>query len=105
METRTIVRQVVFREPFRLAGMEELHPAGAYTVRTEQEMLDSLVCLGWRTMSASVEIFRDGAIEHVPIDAQDLRAAVARESGGEALRHSTPPGRRARNLMRRGGRW
>ena len=96
------MRQVTFRKPFALTGLEG--PAGTYTVRTEQEMLDTSVSLGWRATSVIMEIFRDGAMEHVPIDAQDLREALARDGNGEPPRHTTPPDRRPRDLMRRGGR-
>ena len=104
METRTVVRQIEFRKPFRLAGLEELQPAGGYTLLTEQEMLDTTVSLGWRTTSATLEIFRDGATEHVSIDVHELREALARDAGCEPPPHYAPPHRRARDLMRRGGR-
>lgn len=104
METRTVTRQVTFRRPFALAGLEGLQPGGTYTVRTEQEMLDTPVSLGWRATAVIIEIFRDGAMEHVPIDARELRDALARDGDFEPPRPAAAPDRRPRDLMRRGGR-
>ena len=113
METRTTIKQVEFRRPFRLAGLDG--PPGIYTIRTEQEMLNTSLSQGWRLTATTLEIFRDGAMEHVAIEAQELSEALARDnspasalpfSAGSAA-SSVPPGRsrRVRDLLRRGGRW
>jgi hypothetical protein len=107
METRATSRHVSFRKSFTLRGVTAIQPAGRYVVRSEQELLDTVTCLGWRQTSLTIEIFQDGATEHVAIEAQDLREALVRDADPA----SGPPPlvapdrtRRRRDLMRRGGR-
>jgi hypothetical protein len=110
LESRTTIKQVEFRKPFRLAVLDGLQAPGIYTVHTEQEMLDTSLSQGWRQTAMTLEIFRDGAMEHVAIEAQDLSEALARDGAGDPpfplASSSAPPGRsrRVRDLLRRGGR-
>ena len=109
MDTRTSSKHVTFRRPFTLRGLDGVQPAGNYVVRSEQELLDTLTCLGWRQMSLTIEILRDGATEHVAIDAQDLREALVRDGDQSTDPPAAPTvaagrDRRPRNAMRSGGR-
>lgn len=106
MDTRTSSRQVTFRKPFTLAGLDGVQPPGTYTITTEEEMLDSLTIVGWRQTAVTMAIVRDGATEFVTVDPQDFREALARDDSLFADSHTPAPdrSRRARNLMRRGGR-
>ena len=79
METRTMISAVTFRRPFRLCGLTDEQPAGTYVIRREQELLDTMTAIGWRQISITIEIRRDGASEYVPIDGQELRAALAKD--------------------------
>jgi len=80
MQTRTTSRQVTFVKPFRLAGVESLQPPGTYEVRVEEEELDVQSFIGWRQVSATLQISADGATEHVAIDMKDLREALLRDT-------------------------
>lgn len=42
MTTRTSKRTVVFRRPFVLGGFDEVLPAGAYNVETDEELLEGI---------------------------------------------------------------
>lgn len=108
MESRTTSKMVTFRRPFTLSGLGT-QPPGAYTVRTEEEMLDTLTFAGWRQIGCAIILHRDGGTEYVPIDPQELREALV--SDGD--QGTDPPAasavamkssRRTRDQLRRGGR-
>jgi hypothetical protein len=42
MTVRTTSRTVTFTHPFNLSGMDEVQPAGTYTVETDEEPLQTL---------------------------------------------------------------
>jgi hypothetical protein len=106
METRSTSTHVSFRKPFTLRGLDGIQPAGRYVVHAEQETLDTVTYSGWRQTALAIEIVRDGATEHVAIDSQDLREALVRDGGLPTDPPVAPASRarRARDLMRRGGR-
>ena len=74
-----MISAVTFRRPFRLCGLADEQPAGTYVIRREQELLDTMTAIGWRQTSVTIDIRRDGACEYVPIDGQELRAALAKD--------------------------
>lgn len=80
MQTRTTSRQVTFVRPFRLAGLDAVQPPGTYTLGVEEEQLDVHSFIGWRQISATLQITADGATEHVAIDMKDLREALLRDT-------------------------
>ena len=41
MTVRTTTKTVTFTRPFNLSGMEEMQPAGTYTVETDEELLQT----------------------------------------------------------------
>ena len=51
MTTRTSKRTVTFGRPFTLKGIDEVLPAGAYTVETEEASLATMSFLAWRRIS------------------------------------------------------
>ncbi len=79
MERRITTETVVFRHAFRLAGFEREEAAGIYTVEVEQEALDSLTVIGWRHISTTIRLRRQGAMELVPVDPAELREARDRD--------------------------
>jgi hypothetical protein len=109
MESRITSKQVTFRRPFTLAGLDGIQPAGTYTVRTEEEMLDALSFIGWRQTSTTMVLYRDGGVEYAAIDPQELSEALVRD-GDQGTDPPAAPAvaagshRRARDQMRRGGR-
>jgi hypothetical protein len=105
MQTRTTSREITFHRPFLLGGLDGVQPPGTYTIVTEEEMLDSLTVTAWRQVSLTIIITRQGGEEHIAIDRQDLGDALARDSAAfTAPAGAAGRSRRARDLMRRGGR-
>ena len=48
MTTRTSRKTVTFTHPFQLSGMDEVQPAGTYTVVTDEELIEGLSFLSYR---------------------------------------------------------
>ncbi|UCH75037.1 MAG: hypothetical protein JSU82_04100, partial [Rhodospirillales bacterium] len=42
MTVRTHYTTVTFRRPFRLGGLDEMLPAGAYSLETDEELLEGI---------------------------------------------------------------
>lgn len=80
METRTTKKQVTFAKPFRLMGMDAVQSPGTYTLTLEEQQLDALRFIGWRQVNATLELRRGGVTEYFPVDMQDLREALLRDS-------------------------
>lgn len=49
MLTRTTTRTVTFARPFMLSGVDEVQPAGSYTVETEEELIQTLSFPAYRS--------------------------------------------------------
>ena len=109
MESRTTSKLIIIRRPFTLSGLSDIQPPGTYTVRTEEEMLGTLSVPGWRQISCTIVLHRDGGVEYAAIDQQELREALVRD-GDQGTDPPGPPSvaerssRRARDQLRRGGR-
>ena len=99
MLTRTSHSHVTFRRSFRLAGMDAAAPAGSYKVDLEEERLDTLTVEAWRHTAAVLQITTAGVTEHVTVDPQELREALARD-GNDSVVPGTVPGTRRRELLR-----
>jgi hypothetical protein len=108
MDSRTTRTLVTFRRPFMLAGLGGVQPAGSYTVRIEEERLDTLTVEAWRQTGCIIVLRRGGIEDHVEIDAQELQAALARDvDPGDGVTETPSPmdrSRRPRDPLRRGGR-
>jgi hypothetical protein len=89
MATRTTSRQVTFRRPFLLSGFDSIQPAGAYTVDTEEELIDALSFSAWRRVATVMRLPRGGATEYLPIDPGELSEAQMRDEA--QIDTSTPP--------------
>jgi hypothetical protein len=76
MPTRTSHSTVIFRKPFRLAGMDAAAPAGSYKVDLEEERLDTLTVEAWRQTAVILQVATAGVTEHVTVDPQELRDAL-----------------------------
>ncbi len=81
MTTRTTTKTVTFQRPFLLEGFTELLPAGAYTIDTEEEQLDSLLVVAWRRVSTILRVRANGTVECREIDPDALREALMRDGG------------------------
>jgi hypothetical protein len=108
MDSRTTRTLVTFRRPFTLSGLDGVQPAGSYTLRIDEERLDTLTIDAWRQTACIIVLRRNGADEHVAIDPRELSEALARDlDTGDGVTEGPSPmdrSRRARDLFRRGGR-
>jgi len=86
MTTRTSSKTVTFTRPFRLSAMEREHPAGSYTVETDEESLDTRSLPAYRRLATFIRLpLRTGApgSETILIDPAELEAALSRDAAPE----------------------
>ena len=79
MVTRTSSKQVTFRRPFLLSGLESMQAAGIYTIDTEEELIDALSFSAWKRVATVMQVTRGGATEYLPVDPAELSAAQMRD--------------------------
>ena len=119
MTIRTTKKTVTFRKPFVLGGFDEVLPAGAYSVETDEELLEGVSFPAYRRILTVIHLHskpsQPGLTRTLTIDPNELDAAlqrdqapaevpVARDSGQEVLKE-TPDSRREaadRQAMERG---
>jgi hypothetical protein len=87
MTTRTTFTTVKFVRPFKLAGVDGVHPPGTYEVETEEELLQNLSLPAFRRIETRIQlpyrIMGIEAVQTVTVDPKDLDAALARDAVGE----------------------
>ena len=92
MLNRTRREDIVFQRPFTLKGWAEPHPAGAYTVEVEEELIEGLSFPAYRGVSTMItrQATRAGAlVEAIPVDPRELAKAHAADG---AVGESAPRG-------------
>jgi hypothetical protein len=105
LQTRTLHKQVTFARPFRLLGFEGAQPPGTFALTIEEEQLDVASFVGWHQVSATLELKCGGATEYFPVDMQDLREALLRDTGQSTDPPNPPSAIRKqplREFLRRG---
>jgi hypothetical protein len=89
MNTRTSRQAVTFTRPFSLSGIDEVQPAGTYTVETDEELLPGLSFPAYRRIATLIFLRsrRGGPVveEVVNIDPLELQAAQERDAGLRTL--------------------
>jgi len=90
MTSRTSSKQVTFRRPFWLSGLDSRQPAGTYIVDTEEERVEDLSFLAWRRVATNLRVARGSTTEYVPIDPGELNDALARDTEQPGRLHSAP---------------
>jgi hypothetical protein len=84
MTVRTPSRTVTFTHPFNLSGMEQVQPAGTYTVETDEELLQTLSVPAYRRISTLMRLPARPAgpilTQIVEITAVELAAILARDA-------------------------
>jgi hypothetical protein len=89
MTVRTSRKSVTFSRPFSLIGIDEVQPAGTYTVETDEELLPGLSFPAYRRIATLIFLRSrgGGAIveEVVNIDPLELQAAQARDVGRQTV--------------------
>ena len=89
MTGRTSRKSVTFTKPFSLSGIDEVQPAGTYTVETDEELLPSLSFPAYRRIATLIFLPSRGrgpiVEEVVNIDPLELQAAQERDAGRHTL--------------------
>ena len=74
---------VTFSQPFSLADIDGIQPAGTYRVQTVDVSLDSLSALAYRRVSTTIELPSVGTAslrrQVMTIDPVELEAALTRD--------------------------
>jgi hypothetical protein len=81
MTSRTTYTTITFAHPFCLKGFDAPQPAGSYTVRTEEELLEGLSFAAYGRIATEISIPVDragpGSIQVVTTDPLELESALA----------------------------
>jgi hypothetical protein len=96
MTTRTSKKTVTFRRPFVLGGFDDVLPAGAYCVETDEELLEGISFPAYRRILTLLHLHpkpgRPGLTETLTVDPNELDAALERDRAPK----DAPVGRDAR---------
>jgi hypothetical protein len=86
MNTRTTSKAITFARPFSLAGLDEIQPAGTYTIQTDEEPIEGLSFLAYRRVATVIflPLHRGGpgSFQTISITPEALDAAQARDASG-----------------------
>ena len=100
MTTRTNTKTVTFRRPFVLGGFDEVLPAGAYNVETDEELLEAISFPVYRRILTVIHLHaKSGDPRHtraLTIDPNELDAALARDQAPADIAPSRGPDQRIR---------
>jgi hypothetical protein len=80
MASRTTYTTITFAHPFCLKGFDAPQPAGSYTVRMEEKLLEGLSFAAYGRIATEISIPVDragpGSIQVVTTDPQELESAL-----------------------------
>ena len=83
---RTTRETVVFDTPFRLSGLDEEQPAGAYTVVTDEDLIEGLSFLAYRRVATTIYLplphGGSGSTQAVTVDPARSTACGDRNGAG-----------------------
>ncbi len=83
MTVRTKTRDVTFRRPFSLKGVDGVLPPGTYSVETDEELLEQLSFTAYQRVATSIRVPTGGNSYQVfRVDPADLDAAEKRDAAG-----------------------
>ncbi|MCZ6894589.1 MAG: hypothetical protein O7H40_11155 [Gammaproteobacteria bacterium] len=89
MAIRTSTRTVTFRRPFVLGGFDEMLPAGAYRVETDEELLEGISFPAYRRILTLLHLHsrpgHPGLSPTLTIDPNELDAALERDRASAEL--------------------
>lgn len=80
MIARSFSKDVVFRRPFVLKGVDRMLPAGSYRVVTDEELIEGISFPVYRRVATMIFVQGTSSIEMVAIDPLDLQAALDRDT-------------------------
>ena len=99
MTIRTTKNTVSFNKPFTLGGLDEVLPAGAYSVETDEELLEGISFPAYRRILTLIQLHakpgHPGVTQTLTIDPNELDAALKRdrESAEMPVREQAPVAR------------
>jgi hypothetical protein len=80
MTIRTSRREVTFRFPFSMPGLDREEPPGTYTIETDEELLEQMSFPVYRRIATSMILPRGaGSYQMTRVDPADLDAAQRRD--------------------------
>lgn len=83
MTIRTSEKTVTFTNPFVLDGFDEVLPAGAYSVETDEELLEGISFPAYRRILTVIHLHTEpnnpGLARTLTIDRNELDAALQRD--------------------------
>ena len=83
MTIRTSKKTVTFRRPFVLGGFDEVQPAGAYSVETDEELLEGISFPAYRRVLTLIRLHakpgHPALTRSLTIDPDELDAALKRD--------------------------
>ncbi len=93
MTIRTSKTTVTFAWPFELDELDEVLPAGAYEVETDEELLEGVSFPAYRRISTLIHLHASSGnprlTRTLAIDPTELDAALARDQASAGLRNQT----------------
>ena len=105
MTIRTSKKTVTFRRPFVLGGFDEVLPAGAYSVETDEELLEGISFPAYRQVLTVIHLHpkpgRPGLTQTLTIDPNELDAAVERDRSPAEISVAREPDHKTPTISRR----
>ena len=96
MTTRTSRKTVTFTHPFQLNGMDEVQPAGTYTVETDEELIEGLPFLSYRRTGTFIllPLRSNGSVpgQVITIDPWELETAEKMDAASRTAGSKPSPG-------------
>jgi hypothetical protein len=84
MTIRTSEKTVTFRNPFVLGGLDEVLPAGAYSVETDEELLEGISFPAYRRILTVIHLHAEpnnpGLARTLTVHPNELDAALQRDA-------------------------
>jgi hypothetical protein len=84
MNLRTTSRTITFARPFSLVGLDDIQPAGTYTIQTDEEPIEGLSFLAYRRVATVIFLplgkGGPGSFQAISVTPEALDAAQARDA-------------------------
>lgn len=89
MTIRTSEKTVTFKNPFFLAGFDEMLPAGSYIVETDEELLEGVSFPAYRRILTVIHLHakpnNPGITRTLTVDPNELDAALQRDQAAAEI--------------------
>ena len=78
---RTTRESMTFDRPFSISALDEIQPAGTYTVAIDEELIEGLSFLAYRRVATTIYLplrSGTGSLQAVTVDPRELTTALDR---------------------------